>query len=538
MASGGPNPGARILAGGASGGMLTAALIAVLYAGWRLAGLPFIPFDVFDWTSRRLPGSVITFGIDTMVRLIRALDLGPTAEAAKTAEQTMAIAGVLVVGVLAGAVIFLAARAWGRERAIVLGAFAGAALGATLLMMSLTAGQTGSTPAWLGGVWVLGAFLAWGVAIGWSYRKLSPELSPEAASVERLNRRQFLVALGGATAVVTVAGALVGNLAGARRRREPEGDVWSATHPLPNAGATLEPAPGTRDEFTSLDDHYRIDISTTPPEIDEADWRLRITGLVERPLALTLDDLRNNYPPIDQFVTLSCISNPVAGDLISTQRWTGVSLRRLLSDWGLRPEATHLKLSAADGFFEFVSLETINADTRVMLTYAWDGVPLRVKHGFPLRIYIPDIHGMKQPKWIESIEAVDHWEPGYWVERGWDREARMKATAVIDSVAVDMMIVEADEQTLIPIGGIAHAGARGISRVEVRMDDGDWEEAGLREPLSELTWVVWRYDWRFQPGSHTLTVRCHDGSGTLQIAEESRPHPDGASGFHSQSVRL
>lgn len=70
------------------------------------------------------------------------------------------------------------------------------------------------------------------------------------------------------------------------------------------------------------------------------------------------------------------------------------------------------------------------------------------------------------------------------------------------------------------------------------MDDGDWEEAGLREPLSELTWVVWRYDWRFQPGSHTLTVRCHDGSGTLQIAEESRPHPDGASGFHSQSVRL
>jgi DMSO/TMAO reductase YedYZ molybdopterin-dependent catalytic subunit len=128
-----------------------------------------------------------------------------------------------------------------------------------------------------------------------------------------------------------------------------------------------------------------------------------------------------------QFVTLSCISNPVGGDLTGTTRWTGVSLQRLLPDLRLAPNATHLKIRSADGFYEIVPLEVITSDKRVMLTYAWDGVPLPREHGFPLRIYLPGLYGMKQPKWIESIEATDHWEPGYWVVRGWDKVARMKA---------------------------------------------------------------------------------------------------------------
>ena len=105
-----------------------------------------------------------------------------------------------------------------------------------------------------------------------------------------------------------------------------------------------------------------------------------------------------------------------------------------------------------------------------MLTYAWDGVPLRREHGFPLRIYIPDVHGMKQPKWIESIEFTDHWEPGFWVVRGWNKVAQMHATSVIDTVAVDMTIIGADKRKLVPIGGMAHAGDRGISKVEVQVD--------------------------------------------------------------------
>jgi hypothetical protein len=307
---------------------------------------------------------------------------------------------------------------------------------------------------------------------------------------------------------------------------------------LPNAAAEVKPAPGARPEFTPLEQHYQIDINTIPPAINKDGWRLKISGLVESPLAFTLDDLRGKYEPLHQFITLACISNPIGGDLIGTTRWTGVSLQRLLPDLRLKPEATHLKIRSADGFFEVVPLETVRSDERVMLTYAWDGAPLLTGHGFPLRIYIPDRYGMKQPKWIVSIEATDHWEPGYWVERGWDAQARMKATSVIDTVSVDMMIVQADARTLVPIGGIAHAGARGVSKVEVQVDGGEWREAQLRTPLSGMTWVIWRYDWPFQKGRHTFTVRCYDGAGSPQIVEEAPPAPSGASGLHSKSVML
>jgi hypothetical protein len=195
-----------------------------------------------------------------------------------------------------------------------------------------------------------------------------------------------------------------------------------------------------------------------------------------------------------------------------------------------------LKISSADGFHEVVALETIYANDRVMLAYAWDGVPLTAEHGFPLRIYIPDRYGMKQPKWIESIDAIDRWEPGYWVSRGWDREALMKATSVIDTIGVNMMIGQTGPGDRVPIGGIAHAGARGISRVDIRVDNGEWQPARLRTPLSGQTWVIWRYDWPLQKGKHTFTVRCFDGGGTLQLAQEAPPHPSGATGYHQRSA--
>jgi DMSO/TMAO reductase YedYZ molybdopterin-dependent catalytic subunit len=180
-----------------------------------------------------------------------------------------------------------------------------------------------------------------------------------------------------------------------------------------------------------------------------------------------------------------------------------------------------------------VALEEIAGDERVMLAYAWDGVPLTIEHGFPLRIYIPNVYGMKQPKWIESIEVMDHWEEGYWVSRGWDKYARMKATSVIDTISID----KSGSNGIVPIGGIAHAGTRGISKVENQVNGGQWEEAKLRTPISGQTWVIWRYDWPFQKGKHTFTVRCFDGKGSPQITEEAVPHPSGASGLHTRSLK-
>jgi DMSO/TMAO reductase YedYZ molybdopterin-dependent catalytic subunit len=315
------------------------------------------------------------------------------------------------------------------------------------------------------------------------------------------------------------------------------GEPWSATHPLPNAGAAVEPAAGTRPELTPVSRHYRIDIDTSPPSIPETSWRLKIQGLVAKPLEWTLADLRAR-PALHQFITLSCISNTVGGDLTGTTRWSGVSLQQLLPDLGLQPNATYLKIQSADGFFEVIGLDAIRGDGRVMLTYDWDGLPLPEKHGFPLRIYLPDRYGMKQPKWIESIEATDHWEPGYWVVRGWDREARMKATSVIDTIATNMMIAKPAEGMRVPIGGIAHAGVRGISKVELRADNGEWMPAEIRTPLSGQTWVVWRCDWPLQRGKHTFTVRCFEGDGTPQIAREAAPEPSGASGLDTRSAML
>ena len=527
---------------------LTAPLVAVFYAAWKLAGLPFVPFQVFDWTTRILPGGVITFGIDTMVKTIRLLGIGDTSSAAKMAEQSMAIVVFLLLGAVAGALLFLLLRLVRARASVFPGVVVGALLGAGSVAVARSLGRVEAVPRPIAEGWTIVAWLAWGIAVGLANRRLSRRriaLPGEIARVdwdervERVDRRRFIVRLGAATATITVAGAVVGKLLGETRRsgQIAGGKRWSADHPLPNAGAAVKPAPGTRPEYTALEDHYRIDITTSPPVLDGAMWRLKVGGLVDRPVELTLDQIRS-YEPVHQFVTLACISNPVAGSLIGTTRWTGASFQGLLPDLHLRSNATHLKITSADRFYEVVDLDTIRSDPRVMLAYDWDGVPLTTPHGFPLRIYIPDHYGMKQPKWIQAIEAMDHWEPGYWVKRGWDRAARMKATSVIDTVSVDMMLSEAGKDTRIPVGGIAHAGARGISKVEVQTDDGPWQEAQLRTPLSGTTWVVWRYDWPFQKGHHRLTVRCYDGTGAVQNAEMAPPHPSGASGYHDKTVML
>ena len=356
-------------------------------------------------------------------------------------------------------------------------------------------------------------------------------------TVERIDRRRFLVHLGRSVAAITVVGAYVGTLVGCERPpagRPGEGERWSSFNTLPNAGASVQPVPGTRPEFTPIEDHYTTFNFAELPTHGIEDWRLRVSGLVDRPLTWTLDEI-TRHEPLHAFITLACISNPVGGPLISTTRWTGTSLQRLLPLWNVKPEATHLRMEGADSFYETVALETIQADERVMLAYEWDGVPLPMKHGFPLRIYIPSRYGMKQPKWIVSIEAMDHWEPGFSVANTWDKDAIMETTAVIDAVVVSDHVPEANAPGSLLVGGIAHAGARGISKVEVRVDDGAWQEAQLRPPLSDLTWVIWRYECPFEEGEHTFSVRAYDGTAALQEEEPSPPYPDGSTGIHQKT---
>lgn len=545
--------------GAGVGAILTPPLLAVLFFGHAVAGLPFAPFGVFDWIARMLPGAVVTFGIDSIVTVIRGLGVHELSRAAKITEQVLAVVGLFLTGVVLGSLFFavLGHVRRGRERALPLGLALGLALGCFVLAVTLAVEvDVARFPA---GAWILISFAAWGGSLGWSFRRLrlaAPTPAPSATGapptgapreagptreppVQRLDRRRFLVRLGGSAAVVTVAGAGLGTLAELERPRPRfRGLPWSADHPLPNAGAAVKPVPGTRPEFTPVADHYRVDIDASPPVVRESSWRLRVGGLVGRPRQWTLDELRTGYPPLVQFITLSCISNPIGGSLISTQRWTGVPLRRILEE--IRPDAaaTYVRMRSVDGFHETTAVRDAMADPRIMLTYAWDGLPLPAAHGFPLRIYIPDRYGMKQPKWIESLELMDHPGDGYWVERGWSREAIVQATSVIDTVDVGSVTRQPGKPPRIPVGGIAYAGDRGISRVELRADDGPWEPARLRQPISGETWVIWRWEWPFTPGEHVLTVRCTDGKGSHQVEARTPVLPNGATGLDHRRVEV
>lgn len=350
-------------------------------------------------------------------------------------------------------------------------------------------------------------------------------------NVERIGRKRFLVKVAGSVAAFSVMGTTLSSSLGCRPLQQ--GPRWSQRNRLPNAGASTEPVPGTRAELTPIENHYRVINKSIPAVPDMSAWRLKVEGLVEDITSWDINQIRA-FESMSEFITLTCISNPVGGPLSSTTRWTGVSLQQILPMWKLKSSATHLKIRGIDGFFESVSLETIWSDKRVMLAYEWDGVPLPIEHGYPLRIFIPNRYGMKQPKWIASVEATDHWEPGFSVKNTWDKDAIMQTTSVIDTVIVE----DKKQPATVLVGGIAHAGSRGISKVEVQVDRGEWKPAQLREPLSDLTWVIWRYEWPFQKGEHEFAVRAYDKSGVMQDETKSPPYPRGATGIFSKSRLL
>lgn len=529
--------------------LLTPPLIALLYLVFVLIGTAFSPFNLFDMTARLLPGELLTFGIDLMVDTIRALNLGATDQTAKLAEQVMAIAAYAAVAVIsAAAFVFISARRLAesyrlRRDVLLAGLIFGVTFGVAMAIIGLTYPGDATVIPLMSAAWTVVAHAVWGLLFGYVLGRVGAAQTEAGAFARPINRRQFLIQIGGAAATMTVIGTGLGALISSGRGNtqrftaslEP-GDAIAAR--LPNADDPVVPAPGTRPEYTPLDQHYRIDINTGGgPRLEEETYRLAITGLVETTQELTLETIRA-LPPIDQFVTMSCISNRIAGDLISTTLWTGTSMQHVLDLARPLPEATHIKITAADGFDEFIALEAIRSDPSIMLAWAWDNQPLLQRHGFPLRIHIPDHFGMKQPKWITGMEFLSEWGEGYWVRRGWDREARVRATSVIDTVATDMMVVDDQQNHLIPIGGIAWAGRRGIARVEVRIDDGEWREAQLRSPLSDRTWVIWRYDWVFQEGDHTFAVRCVEADGTPQIEDTAGVRPSGATGIHTVSEML
>lgn len=558
----------RSLTGLAAGAFLAAALLGVCALG-SLVGLPNVAFSVFEWLVRVLPGRLVIVGLETTLRVLEALGLS-IKDTSKTAEEVLALTGMFATAALAGLLFFLlvdpanAARA--RRRGEVLGGLAGAIV---LVIVYLLGAPSSVGAAIVDAVWVVGVFLVWGWALGRLFvaaypaaasrpaREISLSAQQDAesgaagaassapkapanrehpAEASRIDRRHFMIRVGGLVATFVVLGAEVEEIL--RVAGGPHvSPLVKAPIPFPNATFAVKPVPGTRPEYTPVPDHYRVDIDLAPPQIDAASWRLRLGGLVAHSLALTLDQLRNGYASRDQFITLECISNPVGGPLIGTTLWSGPSFRDVLADAQPLPSARYAHLLSDDGFDEVIALATIQADPRIMLAYAWNGQPLPAEHGFPLRVYVPDVYGMKQPKWITEVVLVPDFIPGYWVTRGWDSRAQRRTTSVIDTVATSDLI-RRDGQTFVPVGGIADAGARGISKVEVQVDGGLWGAAQLRQTLSQLTWVIWRYEWPWREGDHVFAVRAYDGQGQLQITAQNPPFSKGATGIDTKTASI
>lgn len=524
------------------GVLITLPWMALSYLGNQVSELPFPPYVLFDWVARTLPGDLVTLGIDSIVAVVDTLNLGQISETAKTVERILAlIIFLLIMATIAVWFVYRSAKN-GRPSHWIAARWTLILSGLLLLVNAqLGFGPAGFLPTAL---WYLILFLSWSTVLIWLLR-LAPQAMDDDSDAA-ISRREFIYLLGGGVLTISVGSMAITRFLDVGGAPLPPGtsdeipdlpDLSTTSGPAasPSSEALRNrfvPAPGTRPEITSNDDFYNVDINTQSPRIDGSSWRLKIEGLVDTPSKFALEEIRA-LPAVSQVITLSCISNPVGGDLISTAVWTGVPFKSLLDEVGLQDQAMKILIESEDGFYESISLEDA-MDPRTLLVYEMNGDTLPVEHGYPLRIYIPDRYGMKQPKWITRMEVIDRKGTGYWVDRGWSEEAFVVTTSVIDAAESNPT-----QDGQVPIGGIAFAGARGISRVEVQIDDGPWQGAQLRTPsLSPLTWVQWRTDWDAEPGRHTIRVRAYDGDGQLQVQDRSGARPDGATGIHEMTLNI
>ena len=284
-------------------------------------------------------------------------------------------------------------------------------------------------------------------------------------------------------------------------------------------------------EVTPVDEFYRTDIDLIPPSVDSSTWNLTVNGEVEKPITFTYEEFKS-LPQVKEYATLECISNTVGGPLIGTALWEGVHLSTVLEKAGIKPLARYVVFYSVDGYSVAIPLERALKEGTI-LAYTMNDEPLNSIHGFPLRAIVPGIYGMMNAKWIQRIELVANEYLGYWQSRGWSNTAEIETTSVIRVLPPNITLKETT-----PIAGIAFAGDRGITKVEVSVDDGKtWSDALRKDPLSKYTWILWAKEWiPSEEGLHTVTVRATDGNGQVQTAQLRGTFPDGATGYHAVDV--
>jgi DMSO/TMAO reductase YedYZ molybdopterin-dependent catalytic subunit len=371
------------------------------------------------------------------------------------------------------------------------------------------------------------------------FRSASEAASQRGARPEpHADRRSFLAAA--ALFAAVGAGTAVGSrvLGGVRDRvRE-----FRQTLKLPAAASAADrlpagvqsPVRGTVPFVTPNKDFYRIDTALAVPQVDAETWQLRVHGMVEEELTLTFQDLLDAQLD-ERHVTLTCVSNPVGGELAGNAKWLGYPLREVMDRVRPLPGADMVLSTSVDGFSASTPLEALRDGRDALLAIGMNGEPLPLEHGFPVRMVVPGLYGfVSATKWVVDLEVTRFADrTAYWTDRGWSATGPIKTASRIE-VPRPFARVPAGR---VAVGGTAWAQHRGITRVEVQVDDGPWREAELAAEASVDTWRQWSYSWDAEPGSHYLRVRAYDDDG-LQTQERADPIPDGASGWHSLSVTV
>jgi DMSO/TMAO reductase YedYZ molybdopterin-dependent catalytic subunit len=444
----------------------------------------------------------------------------------------------LLTGIAVGLVVLAALAGWLEARATPWGAVVVAAFGVGGAVVAMTRPGAGAL-AWLPAV-VAGA--AGAVALWLLVRMLRPRAAAsraDAAEATQPSRRAFF-AWAGAAAAVGVLAVAVGSLrttasagvAAARRAlRLPAPAVAASRVP---AGAELD-LPGLARVVTPNDRFYRIDTALIVPEVDPADWRLRIHGMVAHEVELTWDELLA-LPLQESWTTLTCVSNEVGGDLIGNARWLGYPVRELLARAMPDDDADMVLSRSIDGFTASTPLEALTDGRDAVLAVGMNGEPLPLEHGFPVRMVVPGLYGyVSATKWVTELEVTRFDRAtAYWTTRGWSERGPIKLESRID-VPRRGQGLKAGEVT---IAGVAWQQQVGIEGVEVRIDEGEWRPTTLATAISDDTWVQWSMPWTAEKGDHVIQCRATSKSGEVQTDEVAPPAPDGASGWHWRTVSV
>jgi DMSO/TMAO reductase YedYZ molybdopterin-dependent catalytic subunit len=506
---------------GFTAGVIAAAIMLVAIVILRfLSGVESLPEIVAEGILVNLPGAVFSAVLDALQH------------SAKPLFYLSVAIGIVVVGGLLGR--WFGSRPT-RQRAIqiVIGAWLVFGLGVYMLLGAGLFGQyLQAGPIWHG-VSLLIVFGVYGLALWHTFATLAHRAAPAYPDV---SRRVFL--RNAAVAMVATVGA------GSVWRLVASGGGAAATSTapviagVPPAASTVPNGPpfdltGISPEVTPVNDFYTVSKNVIDPSVAVGGWKLKIDGLVDNPMELTYDQL-TALPPSDGYYTLMCISNEIGGDLWGNAAWRGVKLRDLLQQAGVHPDGFKAVFSAADDYKDSVMLaNAMHPDA--LLAWEMNGAPLKREHGYPARLLIPGIYGMKNVKWLTGITIVANDFKGFWQNQGWDDAAPYQTESRID--------VPKGRDTLsagaLSVGGVAYAGDRGISAVEVSTDgEKTWLPAQVKPGLSPYTWQLWRADLNVDRSVRDIRVRATDGQGKPQTRQQSDPFPAGATGYDAVRIAV